>query len=185
MSKSAEDLQFLKDLQKQMQHESEHDYDMQVSPRFWTVGDYKWIAAYEGSEERWDLYLPSAAEAYDADSFIKKIEKDGLENDWDLGQEALDAINEIGCEVSTLEWVQEYIDEDATIHGMEKVHVIKPDTMFLTKEEAKQHIRLNHYHYTSEAHTYAMTAWRAPKVERLVKILNEFDFNSLEVKSSD
>lgn len=52
--------------------------------------------------------------------------------------------------------------------------------MFLTKEEAKQHLKVNHYHYTSKAHTYAMTAWRAPKVERLLKILETFDWDSIE-----
>lgn len=52
--------------------------------------------------------------------------------------------------------------------------------MFLTKAEAKRHIRLNKHHYTSEAHTYAMTALRAPKVERLLKILETFDWDSIK-----
>jgi hypothetical protein len=52
--------------------------------------------------------------------------------------------------------------------------------MFLTKQEAKDHIRLNHYHYTDEVHTYAMTAWRAPKVERLLNILETFDWDKLK-----
>ncbi|WP_137743427.1 hypothetical protein [Robertmurraya siralis] len=49
-------------------------------------------------------------------------------------------------------------------------------------EEAKRHIQLNHYHYSPKAHTYAMTAWRAPKVERLLKILESFDWDKIEVK---
>lgn len=52
--------------------------------------------------------------------------------------------------------------------------------MFLTKAEAKRHIRLNKHHYTSETHTYVMTAWRAPKVERLLNILETFDWKSIE-----
>jgi hypothetical protein len=56
--------------------------------------------------------------------------------------------------------------------------------MFLTKAEAKEHIEANHYHYTKEAHTWAMTAWRAPKVERLLKVLSEFDFRSLRAALS-
>ena len=48
--------------------------------------------------------------------------------------------------------------------------------MFLTKEEAKQHIQNNRHHYSAKAHTYAMTASRAPKVKRLINILLSFDF---------
>ncbi|AWD87966.1 MULTISPECIES: hypothetical protein [Bacillus] len=35
--------------------------------------------------------------------------------------------------------------------------------------------------YIAEAHTYAMTAWRAPKVERLLKILETFDWSSITI----
>ena len=51
-----------------------------------------------------------------------------------------------------------------------------PDTMFLTNREAKEHLKSNHYHYTSKAHTYAMTAWRSPQVEKLIHILQTADF---------
>jgi len=54
--------------------------------------------------------------------------------------------------------------------------------MFLTKAEAKKHIQLNHYHYSPKAHTYAMTAWRAPTIERLLKILENFEWDKIEVK---
>ena len=33
--------------------------------------------------------------------------------------------------------------------------------------------------YTSRVHTYAMTAWRSPQVERLINILQKADFNQL------
>lgn len=56
------------------------------------------------------------------------------------------------------------------------VDCIYPDTMFLTQKEAEEHLRANDYHYSSDAHTYAMTAWRAPDVERLWKILQEVDW---------
>lgn len=48
--------------------------------------------------------------------------------------------------------------------------------MFLTNREAKEHLKSNHYHYTSKAHTYAMTAWRSPQVEKLIHILQTADF---------
>lgn len=172
-----EDIQFLKDLQKQMQYENEHDYDSQASPRFWSVGDYKWEPCWEGNAERFDIVLPKNAEGYDPDE-LKKTE---LENEEEMhSEEALEGLREATDCDEILDWVQEHMDEDAYLVPMQRNHIIRPDTMFLTKEEAKEHIRLNHYHYTSEAHTYAMTAWRAPKVERLLKILSEFDLDQLK-----
>lgn len=46
--------------------------------------------------------------------------------------------------------------------------------MFLFAEEAEQHLKANHYHYSSEAHTYGNHAWRAPKTEALLEGLKEF-----------
>ncbi|KEK23505.1 hypothetical protein [Bacillus gaemokensis] len=40
----------------------------------------------------------------------------------------------------------------------------------------------NDYHYTSKAHTYAMMAWRPPKVERLLNILETFDWDAISTK---
>lgn len=53
-----------------------------------------------------------------------------------------------------------------------------PNTMFLTLEEAKRHIELNHYHY-HEPTTYGRLAWRAPDVERLWQALKGIDWNAL------
>lgn len=166
-----EDIHFLKNLQEQMQYEDEHDNDIQASPRFWVVGDYKWILAHEDSAERYSVYLPECAEVYEVNYLIESEQEDG-----ELSPEALEEIKEIECLYSALEWIKRYVDEDAYLIPEEETHFIVPDTMFLTKEEAKRHIELNRHHYTSKVHTYAMTAWRAPKVERLVKILNEFDW---------
>ena len=58
-------------------------------------------------------------------------------------------------------------------------HVPYPDTMFLTYKSCKEHINLNHYHYSNDAHPYAMTAWRSPEVEKLFKILQEVDWDKL------
>jgi hypothetical protein len=81
-----------------------------------------------------------------------------------------------------LDWVQEYHDSEACLIPVREEHMIHPNTMFLTKAEAKKHIQLNHYHYSPKAHTYAMTAWRAPTIERLLKILENFEWDKIEVK---
>ncbi|SFJ64370.1 hypothetical protein SAMN02799624_05337 [Paenibacillus sp. UNC496MF] len=172
MSNLIEDLQFLKELQDEL---NTQDRDSQAAPRFWTVGDYRWIGTPDGNAERYSVYLPIDGEASTIDDYIKNLDLDDLEDD------AREAWNELdlGDHSAVFDWIQEHIDEDAYMFGERKEHFIRENTMFLTKAEAKQHIESNHYHYTKEAHTYAMTAWRAPKVEKLLKLLSDCDFNKI------
>lgn len=166
-----QDILFLKELQAELNSQGT---DGQAAPRFWVVGDYKWSECSDDNAERYSIYLPNDGESYEINYFLAEV----LDRD-ELSEEALEAMDEISCESSAFDWIQEYYDEGASLHPERKEHFIRPNTMFLTKAEAKRHIELNHYHYSSEAHTYAMTAWRAPKVERLLKILSEFDFDLL------
>ncbi|ODB64392.1 hypothetical protein [Bacillus velezensis] len=168
------DIQFLKELQNELKTQ---DNDCQASPRYWTVGDYEWVEVREENAERYSVYLPYIAEAYVLDDYLE-----GLKEDSELSKEALTELQEIEDDYDdVIEWIRKYIDEGAELIPERKVHIIQPDTMFLTKAEAKSHIKLNKHHYTSEAHTYAMTSWRAPKVERLLKILEMFDWSSITI----
>lgn len=56
----------------------------------------------------------------------------------------------------------------------------KPQLRQITRED----IKCNDYHYI-DPHTYGMTAWRSPQVERLYKILHEVDFKQLLEVASD
>ncbi|MGE9752727.1 hypothetical protein ACQP3R_07360 [Bacillus inaquosorum] len=152
------------------------DIDGQAAPRFWTVGDYEWVEAREENAERYSVYLPNIAESYVLDDYLEEIKEDS-----ELSKEVQTELQEIEEDYDdAIEWIQKYIDEGAELIPERKVHIIQPNTMFLTKVEAKRHIRLNKHHYTSEAHTYAMTAWRALKVERLLNILETFEWKSIE-----
>ncbi|KON87442.1 hypothetical protein AF332_11795 [Sporosarcina globispora] len=170
-----EEIKFLKDLQQEL---NTQDYDSQAAPRFWTVGDYKMVTCLDGCQDDYHVHAPDREYYGEINSLLKDIE-DELD---ELPEEAIEEFKEISCEDSAMDWIKAHYDEDAYLIPVRKEHVIHPNTMFLTKAEAKRHIELNHYHYSPEAHTYAMTAWRAPKVERLLKILESFDWNSLEVK---
>ncbi|MEC5219992.1 hypothetical protein [Bacillus atrophaeus] len=166
------DIQFLKELQNELKTQ---DHDSQAAPRFWSIGDYKWIRTSDDDAERFSVYLPEEGEDYELESYLKDITEDG-----NLSLEALEAMEDIECEVSALDWIHEYVDSGANLIPETEVHYICQNTMFLTKAEAKQHIKQNHYHYTKKVHTYAMTAWRAPKVERLLNILESFDWDSIK-----
>ncbi|MGG1395635.1 hypothetical protein ABE320_17105 [Bacillus velezensis] len=166
-----QDIQFLKELQQELKNQ---DNDGQAAPRFWTVGDYEWVEAREENAERYSVYLPYIAEAYVLDDYLQEIKEDS-----ELSEEALTELKKDDFD-DPIEWIQKYIDEEADLIPEKKVHIVRPDTMFLTKAEAKTHIKLNKHHYTPEAHTYAMTAWRAPKVERLLNVLESFDWDSIK-----
>ncbi|WP_077623816.1 hypothetical protein [Sediminibacillus massiliensis] len=168
------DIQFLKELQKELKTQ---DRDSQAEPRFWTVGDYRWVGTWDDSAaERYSVYIPNDGEDWELEEYLKDKEEQ-LEEEFN--EEAQEGFANIGCELSALDWIKEYVDDGAYLVPEVKEHYVIPNTMFLTKEEAKQHIRLNHYHYTKEVHTYAMTAWRAPKMERLMKILETFDWDEV------
>lgn len=59
---------------------------------------------------------------------------------------------------------------------------IYPNTMFLTQKAAEEHLKSNYYHYSEDAHTYAMTSWRNPETEKLWKILKEIDWGKQNEK---
>lgn len=179
-----EQIQFLKDLQATMKHENDHDNDGQASPRFWAIMDYKWVVTGEGHEGRVTLFDSESAEYVVLDEYVDGI-LNGERGD-DFSDEEIEELKdkkEWNSNSEIFEWIEEY-DDGSRFYPIyeEEVSFIAPDTMFLTKEEAKRHLEKNDYHYSSKAHTYAMTAWRAPKVEQLLKLLQTFDWDSIEVK---
>jgi hypothetical protein len=180
----SDDIRFLKELQQELKTQ---DHDHQAAPRFWTVGDYEKIVTAEDYQDSYEIVLPASGfRSLSVEEFIAEIKEEDFD---ELSDEAKEKFEEAAEEfdgfyhASSLmeEWVKEYIDKDAYLVPVKEVHVVKSNTMFLTKAEAKEHIRQNHYHYSPRAHTYAMTAWRAPKVEKLLQILENFDWDSVEV----
>lgn len=50
--------------------------------------------------------------------------------------------------------------------------------MFLTEDDAENHLKLNSYHYSSDAHTYVKHAWRAPELESFFKdLMSVYEIN--------
>lgn len=54
-----------------------------------------------------------------------------------------------------------------------------PNTLFLTYEDAAEHLNKFSYHYDESAHPYCCCAQMSPRLEALYKILHEVDFDSL------
>lgn len=176
-----EDIQFLKDLQNELKTQ---DNDGQATPRFWTIGDYEMTPCPDGFEKEMHVVLPTRDYHGKLDELIDNLKEEvTAENGYT--EEAIEEFNDIQDDISALEWLQEHYDDGAELVPMKENFIVRPDTFFLTKTEAKRHLELNHYHYSSKAHTYAMTAWRAPKVERLWSLLEAMDWDTLETRKND
>ncbi len=94
--------------------------------------------------------------------------------------EELRGIYDLVDESEMLEWIDQNMNDDTyPIFEIEESFIV-PNTMFLTKKEAKEHIKQNQHHYTKKVYTYAMTAWRVPKVQWLLIILETFNWDSIE-----
>ncbi|OPA22788.1 hypothetical protein BHL53_20720 [Bacillus cereus] len=178
------DIQFLKDLQQELKTQ---ETDGNAAPRFWVIKDYRFVPGNEnydsGHVEHFfnDGDYVKFSRFSDLKEFLEEYFEDEIEEVKNL-QELLNDENENFYEL----W--EYVENNMNECGyfstvfVKEEDFIMPDTMFLTKEEAKRHLELNKHHYTSKAHTYAMTAWRAPKVERLLNILETFDWDAISTK---
>lgn len=177
-----EDIQFLKDLQHELKTQ---DNDCQAAPRFWVLMDYRWISALPDDGERVSVVLPEECDDYVLDDLVDDIINYNISYSYSIDDEAIKDLDEMhnyfmSDEDELLEWIQANIDSEAYLVYEKEEEFIVPDTMFLTKQEAKDHIKKNRHHYTSRVHTYAMTAWRAPKVAKLLGILENFDWDSLK-----
>jgi len=169
-----EQLLFLKRLQKQLINQ---DKDCQASPRFWVVGDYVEEPCWEeqadhiiiGSSEL-DLYeeIDKFREYLDEYGYLDKIDEETRRLLWHYDDE---------YELS--EFLNEKLGFDTYLIPQHKVHTIKRDTFFITKEECEKHINSNRHHYSEKVHTYAMTAWRSPQVEKLWNILETIDIDNI------
>lgn len=182
-----EAVKFLKNLAQELK---DQPTDCQAAPRFWVIKDYRWIP---GNPEYDNCEVSYFHDDGDFNEF-KNVEE--LKDFLDLFylDDASDILNSSG--VSKLremlksedtefwklwEFVREhfeYFDECP----VKREGYIKEDTMFLTKADAVNHLKENAHHYTSDAHTYAMTAWRSPTIARLLNIIETFDWESIEKK---
>jgi hypothetical protein len=175
------DIQFLKDLQEELKTQ---ENDGQAAPRYWTIMDYRVVPAHEDYGADRTMYFHN-----DGDHTEFETIEELKEFIWDYytedePSELIEMLNNNDTTFGDLwDYVTSHLNGDGFFDEVpvKEESFIVPSTMFLTKEEAKRHLKVNHYHYTSKAHTYAMTAWRAPKTERLMKLLETFDWDSIKV----
>lgn len=187
---NVDDLGFL----EQLQHElNTQPHLCQADPRFWVIRDYEYREATESDEiDAVELFEDGEGETMSLEEAVMRAYKDEL----DFGGEdhakewledkwlKLDENGAVQPQYLLADTFKDVVEDYAEHNMMECVFLTKQwkivaDTMFLTLREAEDHLETNYYHYTNEARTYAMTAWRSPDVAQLIKLLHEVDFNEL------
>ena len=175
-----EDREFLKELQHEMLTQ---DTVCQANPRFWvvmqTVKDY-WVDDDIDGICIYDTYAAENVfdgEIEDLANWIKE-EFDVIEKcEYDGGYLEIVCEDENEFYIDNISEIKDFLEEYASgqysICNYRNRAEIVQDTMFLTLRECKEHIKGNSHHYNSTAHSYAMTAWRSPQVEKLYKILEK------------
>lgn len=178
------EIDFLKGLQEEL---NTQDTVCQASPRYWGIMNYRTVPAHEDYNATRTEYIHNDGDhtAFDSTSDLNEFLSDYYLDDLE-GREyrELKGMLEDGTHFDGLwEYVEEHLNDDGYFNKvavMEEESIVQ-GAMFLTKAEAEKHLELNHYHYSRKAHVYAMTAWRAPKVERLMKILETFDWDKVQL----
>lgn len=187
---NVDDLGFL----EQLQHElNTQPHLCQADPRFWVIRDYEYREATESDEiDAVELFEDGEGETMSLEEAVMRAYKDEL----DFGGEdhakewledkwlKLDENGAVQPQYLLADTFKDVVEDYAEHNMMKCVFLTKQwkivaNTMFLTLREAKDHLETNYYHYTNEARTYAMTAWRSPDVAQLIKLLHEVDFNEL------
>lgn len=167
---------FLKELQKELRNQP---HDCQASPRFWVIRDYQDFPCEEGYQDKTEVNWPDGDFVGD----FEELKEDVLGDDYDLSEEAKEDLDNLASAQDAVDWIYKHFQNHSYIVYVQTRPFIIANTLFLTKKEAIQHIKANSHHYTSRVHTYAMTAWRSPEVEKLWNILEFFDWDAISLET--
>lgn len=167
---SDEDYEFLKDLQHELNTQTN---DGNADPVFWgVIEDYEALT-FDGEGE---ARIPYDDGTYDLEELVSEIDSDSeyfsvsLKDEWvrvdktDL-DEVMDFVNENWNEGNI-------IGEPYWVEIKQKLS--RNTGAFLTKRAASEYVKKFSYNHRNP-HTYAMTAFRNFELERLLKILKNFE----------
>lgn len=182
-----EDVQFLSELSDEL---ATQDHCCQASPRYWAVMQDIWYPCRYGHQDRYDMYDGECCESSDVESVAKEFVEDIVGESAGIGHLASELENS-GIDIrvkSDGSWSIEIDNEPEAAEflackkphleaiPMARMEVIAHGTMFLTLRECEEHIASNAHHYDNP-HPYAMTAFRAPQVEKLMEIIEGTDWS--------
>lgn len=202
---TGEEIEFLMKIQKEM---NTQNTVCQADPRFWIIcGSEKEYGIETGYEDGSELIdenggAPVANSIEEAFTFIQEeiLEQvndiDGVKRELLLIDDFLgkrikvsDSDSKYNYELletmdDVVEWLHENGFDEYRCANYRIIEKKYDNTMFLTQKAAEKHLRANDYHYSEDAHTYAMTAWRSEEVASLYEILRKVDWSKLKNKQN-
>lgn len=197
---TVEEILFLMELQKEM---NTQDQVGQADPRFWAIkGTEKEYGIETGYEDGADLVDEDgcATVATDMESAMEHIRDELLDeiNGTDGIQRKIEMTDGIIHPNIRISWNEDGIEDSVEFENMDvlagwlrehgygyraanyrTVSRVYENTLFLTQKAAAAHLEANDYHYSGDAHTYAMTSWRNRETEMLWKIIRQVDWGIL------
>lgn len=188
-----EELDFLLKLQKEM---NTQDDVSQAEPRYLVIKGSEKLYRVEDDIDGYELldvdggYSSVATNDKEIFEYIRdEIIPDFNSNTEDEEKIKIDFENEeihlenegeyISGTDDVVEWLKDKTCGNYELVSYRIVHKIYDNTMFLTQTNAENHLRLNYYHYSDDAHAYAMTSWRSSETEMLWKILRQVDWEDV------
>lgn len=169
------EIKFLKDLaHKRKTQERDGCADLV----FWMIQDQKNIFSEDGE---YFVFFGDGEELYNTyDEFDKEnLEelKEYIIDNTDITSDEIEEVKEICDNDSLLEFLEHH-DLDINYRRFTREYFITDMTgAFLTKGEAKKHLKDNYYHYSKNARTYGMVGWRNSEFEKLMTIIEKFDID--------
>ncbi len=151
-------------------------------PLYYGIFDVKTHVTSEGYEDRCVYYDADDCQEMSFEELMAHLEATGA-MDGMLEEELLRRRKDGSYEVLDECEFNACLEES---HGISilpvmDIGVVKPDCLFLTRDDAQRHLDDNRHHYTENAHTYAMTAWRSPRYEHLLELLHNIDFEQSRI----
>ena len=179
-----QDLEFLIDLQHEL---NTQENDGNADPLYWGIIEDVTRPAYDGCGDGFfAVYDGESYYDYNIDTLKEILSDEAVEfNDEELSDEELEErlaekLAEINAAV-TLHGLKELFDDEIELYDYESTYeVITGTGAFLTKREAKRYAETYYYNHKN-ARTYALTAYRNFELERLLKILKETNWETMEV----
>lgn len=176
-----DEIDFLKNLQKEM---NTQDNFGQADPRYWVIRDFEEVCGQ-------DLNNPDGYILYCTDDFkevcrfqstvfgelcIEKVVDFFTENySEDFEKKDFETV----YDVDSLDELLEEKGYENSFSIAEYEIYPKYSGFFLTHKAAETHLKENAHHYSANATTYAMTAWRSHEADMLYRILQCVDFELL------
>ena len=171
--------ELVKQLHSQMKNKQDDD------TLFWAIGDYRYKRAPGLFTGELRIGWPHMEQSYAPKKLLVLLQKkrshenDAIQGLFDEQYERLDKyIHEFGLAFGLVNWLTTEAGFDGVeLYSVEKNLIINTDEIFLSKDEALEHLKANKADYTKNAHPRQL-ALRIPTIEKLLDIIKNLDYCS-------